>query len=120
MEYKSICELIENYAQGTFEGNRLILSGVFHEDCNMNGFFGDEYSQCTAEEYIEAVTSNISMSNMGIDYSFSVDEIKIFGNIASAVITEKNFSGKYCFKTLFNLAKINGKWKVTGKVFATQ
>jgi hypothetical protein len=68
------------------------------------------------EGLYDFVRSHDAPAKSGEPFEASVASIEVAGTVASAKITEKSYQG-FDFMTLFHLLKIEGRWRIVGKVF---
>ena len=112
--------VLNNYMDGTFNGDVELLKSVFHPDAIMTGYMGDQLMIGDPNPFFEDIGSNPSMSSQGMKYEGKITKLLVNGNIADAVIYETGFYGEGTLENHFHLLKdANGEWKIISKCFTT-
>ena len=112
---KEIENLINNYIEGIFYGNTLILETCFSENAFVHGDVNTcEYSK-SANEYIETVKVRKSPNDLGETLKMSIIGIDILGKIAMAKLHVPMLGFNYY--DYLSLFKINDEWKIVNKIF---
>lgn len=119
-EMKEIKSIINQYIEGTYEGDAGKLKAVFDERAVMNGFLGKETILATPEVFIEDMAGSASMKETGDPYDAETEYIKIDGDIAAACLTETGFKGNGVMINHFHFIKRDGKWRIISKLFTTK
>lgn len=106
---------VQLYIQGVTSGDTAALEAAFHSDARMFGALGDQRVDLTIAEMIAMIASQPA----DVDGSFqaTVRSVEEHGDIATAIVDEKNFWGSVDFTDIFSLARIDGDWKIVNKVF---
>ena len=116
---REILQVINDYMQGNYRADRVLLKSVFHEKAVMNGFFGSELMLSDPSVYIERITRLSPMENVKCSYEMSVEHLYIQGNVASVIATETGFFGSHKLVDCFHLIKVDGLWSVIARLFTT-
>lgn len=112
---KEIREIMEQYVQGTKEGDINLLASLFHPRAIMSGDLGANKLVVASPEIF---FKDIEGEKADDSYTFSIGDIKVNGAIASAVLEEEGLKGA-SFENHFQLQKIDGRWLIISKLFTT-
>ena len=115
-DQEAIERVLQLYIDGAADGDAAKLREAFHPDARMFGSLGDHRYDIPIEEFFSLSTE----MPLRTDESFaarivSVDEA---GDAAAAVVEEDGCWGTVSFRDYFNLARVDGNWKITNKTFA--
>ncbi|MCK0110245.1 nuclear transport factor 2 family protein [Flavobacteriaceae bacterium S0825] len=112
---KEIENLINNYIEGIFYGNTLILVTCFSENAFVHGDLNTcEYSK-SVNEYIETVKVRKSPNDLRETLKMSIIGIDILGKIAMVKLHVPMLGFNYY--DYLSLFKINDEWKIVNKIF---
>jgi hypothetical protein len=117
---ESIRNIIQQYIDGTFEGDGNKLRNCFHHLAVMNGYLDGKLMMGAPESFIQQVESMPSMREGGIDYKAEISAIDITGHVATATLTETGFAGQMDFVDYFHLINDGDSWKIISKNFTTK
>jgi hypothetical protein len=112
--------VIEQYIDGTFNGDGKALRACFHPNAVMNGYFQGQLLLGGPEPFFEQIENNPSMADGGAPYKGEITAIDVAGDIASVTLKETGFAGAMNFTDYFHLLKTEGEWKITSKTFISE
>ena len=112
-----VLEVIRCYGEGTFRADREMLQQAFAPDSKMYGFRGERYSVMDSSVFVDAVCGSPSMAEQNIDFHYEAEIRDISVMTATAVVREFNFYGSANFVDHFQVAKIDGVWKIVSKLY---
>jgi hypothetical protein len=107
---------IDLYVEGCREGDAAKLREAFHPDARMWGSMsGERYDEPIAE-----MIALVDGSPVDVDGSYQarVASVEQTEDVASVVLIEEGFWGSVSFLDYFDLARIDGTWKIVNKTFA--
>lgn len=113
-------KVIQNYIDGTYQGNVKLLRDCFHKNTVMNGYLEDQLLLGGPELFFENIENNPSMAEGDTPYKGEITSIDVVGNVASAIIKEMGFGGSMAFTDYFHLIKEAGQWKIISRTFTTE
>ncbi|MCL1847628.1 MAG: nuclear transport factor 2 family protein [Coriobacteriia bacterium] len=116
---QEILQVINDYMQGNYRADEVLLKSVFHEKAVIHGFFDSELKLSDPDSYIREITGPTSMELNKCSYKLAVEHLYIQGDIASVTVTETGFLGKYRLVDCFHLIKVDGLWSVIARLFTT-
>jgi hypothetical protein len=111
----TITELVDACHAG--DGERLRC--VFSKGALMSGYFKGEYYSGSPEPFFDEVRDNPAPASTGVEYIAEITSIEEFGDIANAILEEKNFLGAD-FMNLYQLASIDGNWLIVSKAYVDE
>ena len=117
---EAVRKVIQNYIDGTYQGDAKLLRDCFHKNAVMNGYLEDQLLLGTPEPFFENIENNPSMAEGGAPYRGEIGSIDVVGNVASAIIKETGFGGTMAFTDYFHLIKVDDEWKILSKTFTTE
>ncbi|MCP6730567.1 nuclear transport factor 2 family protein [Bacillus subtilis] len=112
-DYKQIVEVIGKYVEGLVTGKKEVMKPAFHEDATMygynsNGFLGGP---------IQNLWDFVDKAGAAPDLKARIDILDVEGTIATARISLENDAYGESYTDYHQLLKVDGEWKVIGKVF---
>lgn len=115
-EREAVERVLGLYIDGAAEGDVAKLREAFHPDSRMFGSLGDQ----RVDVPIEAFFSMSAEMPLRSDENFAarIVSVDVCGDAAAAVVEEEGCWGGVSFRDYFNLARIDGSWKITNKTFA--
>lgn len=112
-DHDAIAATVQLYIDGSVQGDAAKLQQAFHADAQMYGAVGaDRYDEPIAE-YVKLVAE----SPGGATLAARITSIEQAGDAAAATVVEEGFWGTLSFVTFFNLARIDGRWRIVNKTF---
>jgi hypothetical protein len=119
-EEQAVRIVIQQYIDGTYQGDVKTLKKCFHPKAVMNGYFQDQLLLGGPEPFFENIENNPSMAEGGAPYQGTIASVDIVGKVASVTIKETGFAGTMAFTDYFHLIKDQGEWKIISKTFTTE
>ena len=114
-DYDAICRVLQLCTEGEAKGDVGKLREAFHADARMFGSIAGERYDTPIEELFALAES--SPADTGT-YRSRVLSVQQTGDAAVAVVAEEGYWGTVSFIDYFQLARIDGGWKIVCKVFA--
>ena len=118
-EKDAVCEVVQKYIDGTYQGDVSALRECFHSKAVMNGYLNDQLLLGDPEPFFQEIGSNPSMAEGGAPYKGEIASVDVAGNVASVTVKETGFAGSMSFTDFFHLIKIDDEWKIFSKTFTT-
>jgi hypothetical protein len=84
----------------------------------MSGWFNDALLLMDMDEFAGLVESVDPPARTGEPFRYEVVSVDVTGDMATAEIREHSFLG-HDFRTCFHLTRIDDRWQITSKLFAT-
>ena len=115
-ETEQISRTVDLYVEGCREGDAAKLREAFHPDARMWGsMLGERY-----DEPIGEMIAMVDGKPVDVDGSYQarVTSVEQTEDAASVVLVEEGFWGSVSFVDYFDLARIDGTWKIVNKTFA--
>ena len=106
---------IDLYIQGVATGNTDAMHAAFHADAQMYGALGGQRVDIPIRDMIAMIAEQ--PADVDGTFSANVRSIEEHGDIAIAIVEEKNFWGSVSFTDVFSLAKIDDSWVIVNKTF---
>ena len=119
-EEAAVRMVVQQYIDGTYQGDVKALKDCFHPKAVMNGYLGDQLLVGGPEPFFENIENNPSMAEGGAPYQGEIASLDVVGNVASVTIKETGFGGTMVFTDYFHLLKDQGEWKIISKTFTTE
>ncbi|KPK22888.1 MAG: hypothetical protein AMK69_18930 [Nitrospira bacterium SG8_3] len=119
-EKEAVRKVIQNYIDGTYQGDAKLLRDCFHKNAVMNGYLEEQLLMGGPEPFFENIENNPSMAEGGAPYKGEIASIDVVGNVASVTLKETGFGGSMAFTDYFHLIKEAGQWKIISKTFTTE
>ncbi len=114
-DYDAICRVLQLCTDGEARGDVAKLKEAFHEDARMFGSLaGERYDVPIAELFALAESAPADTGN----YRSRILSVQQTGDAAMAVVAEDGYWGTVSFIDYFQLAQIDGTWKIVSKLFA--
>ncbi len=114
-DHDAICRVLRLCTEGEANGDLAKLQEAFHADARMFGSLaGTRYDVPIAELFALAENAPADTGN----YRSRVLSVQQTGDAAVAVVAEDGYWGSLTFVDYFLLARIEGEWKIVGKLFA--
>ncbi len=118
-ETAAVRDVMERYVDAVYRADGPVLRSLFHPGAAMNGYLGDELLLGSPEPFFVDIESHPAMAAGGAPFKGEVSGIQVMGRAATATLEETGFFGSAHFINYFHLLKIDGAWKLVGKVFAS-
>ncbi len=119
-EEASVRKIVQQYIDGTYQGDVKALRDCFHPKAVMNGYLGDRLLLGGPEPFFENMENSPSMAENGAPYQGRITSLDVVGNVANVTIKETGFAGTMAFTDYFHLLKVEGEWKIISKTFTTE
>ena len=114
-DYDAICRALQLCTEGEAKGDVAKLQEAFHADARMFGSLaGTRYDVPIAELFALAESAPADTGN----YRSRVLSVQQTGDAAVALVAEEGYWGTVSFIDYFQLALIDGGWKIVCKLFA--
>ncbi len=119
-EKDAVCEVVQKYIDGTYQGDVSALRECFHSKAVMNGYLNDQLVLGDPEPFFLEIENNPSMAEGGAPYQGEIASVDVAGNVASITVKETGFAGTMSFTDYFHLIKVDEEWKIFSKTFTTE
>jgi hypothetical protein len=114
-DYDAICRVIQLYTEGAARGDVAKLETAFHTDARMFGSLaGTRQDVPIAELFKLAASAPADQGN----YQARVLSVHLTHDAAIATVAEEGCWGTVSFIDYFQMARIDGTWKILSKLFA--
>jgi len=120
LEEQAVRKVVQQYIDGTYQGDVKALRDCFHSEAVMNGYFMDQLAIGSPESFFEHIENNPSMAEAGAPYKAEITFVDVVGNVASVIIKETGFAGTMAFTDYFHLIKEQSGWKIFSKTYTTE
>ena len=118
---EDVRKVVQQYIDGTYQGDVKALRDCFHPKAVMNGYLGDQLLVGGPEPFFENMeNAPSSMAEAAAPYKAEIVSVDVVGNVASVTIKETGFAGSMDFTDFFHLLKVQGEWKIMSKTFTTE
>jgi hypothetical protein len=114
-DYDALHQVLQLCTEGEAEGDVTKLREAFHADARMFGSLAGERYDVPIEELFELAQS--APADTG-NYRSRVLSVQQTGDAAVGVVAEEGYWGSVSFIDYFQLARIEGEWKIVCKLFA--
>jgi hypothetical protein len=114
-DYDAIHRVLQLCTEGEAKGDVTKLREAFHPDARMFGSLAGERYDVPIEELFELAES--APADTG-NYRSRVLSVQQTGDAAVGVVAEEGYWGTVSFIDYFQLARIDGVWKIVSKLFA--
>jgi hypothetical protein len=114
----AIHQVVELYAETLRDGSVEALRKAFHPRAIMSGYFGGDLLLMDMDGFAGLVESVDPPAKTGEPFRYDVVSVEITDDMATAEIREHSFLG-HDFRTCFHLTRMDGRWQITSKLFAT-
>ncbi len=118
-ERSDIEAVVKTYLDGLYEGDVEKLARVFHPTSALTSCDGGELKAVPRDQWLEAVKNRPSPKSRGLprhDEILSIDQ----AGATTALVKVKCAIPPRFFTDYLSLLKIEGRWQVAQKVFATE
>jgi len=115
-DYDAICRVLQLCTDGEAKGDVATLREAFHADARMFGSIAGTRYDIPIEELFELAESEPADTGNYRSRILSVQQTG--GDAAVAVVAEEGYWGSLSFIDHFQLARIEGVWKIVNKLFA--
>jgi hypothetical protein len=119
-EKEAVSRVVQQYIDGTYQGDVKALRDCFHEKAVMNGYVQDQPLLGGSEPFFENIEKSPSMAESGAPYKGEITFVDVVGNVASVTINETGYGGSMAFTDYFHLIKEKDEWKIISKLFSTE
>lgn len=119
-EKDAVCEVVQKYIDGTYQGDVSALRECFHSTAVMNGYLNDQLLLGDPEPFFQEMENNPSMAEGGAPYKGEIASLDVVGSVASVTVKETGFAGTMSFTDYFHLIKVDDAWKIFSKTFTTE
>lgn len=116
---KAIEQTVQDYFDGLYEGDAGKLAAVFHETASLTWAQDGGLAAMPLEKWLESVRSRPSAKSKGLERDDAILLLDQSGP-ASAFVKVKCQIPPLYFTDYLNLIKVDGRWVVAQKVFATE
>ncbi len=113
-DYDAIHRVLQLCTEGEAKGDVDKLREAFHPDARMFGILAGERYDVPIEELFELAQS--APADTG-NYRSRVLSVQQTGDAAVGVVAEEGYWGTVSFIDYFQLARIEGDWKIVCKLF---
>jgi hypothetical protein len=107
---------IQNYTEGTYEGDAKKLKASFHEKSVMNGYLQGQLMLATPDPFISQMCES-PIKDTAAEYHSEITTIAIDGQVAAVTLVETGFPGGMGFTNYFHLIDDGSGWKIISKTF---
>src|SRR5918911_3789121 len=114
-DYDAISRVLQLCTEGEANGDVEKLREAFHADARMFGSLAGERYDVPIEELFELAESEPADTG---SYRSRVLSVQQTGDAAVGVVAEEGYWGSISFIDYFQLARIEGEWKIVSKLFA--
>ena len=119
-EKAAVRKVVQQYIDGTYQGDAKVLRDCFHPKADMNGYLQDQLLLGSPEPFFENIENNPSMADAGAPYKGEITFVDVVGKVANVTIKETGFGGDMAFTDYFHLIKERDEWKIISKTFTTE
>ena len=113
-DYDAISRVLQLCTEGEAKGDVEKLREAFHADARMFGSLAGERYDVPIEELFKLAESEPADTGK---YRSRVLSVQQTGDAAVGVVAEENYWGTVSFIDYFQLARIEGDWKIVSKLF---
>ena len=117
-ERQAIEQAVQTYFDGLYEGDADKLASVFHDGSALSWEQGDKLAVWTLDEWLKAVRARPSPKAKGLARDDAILWLDQSGPTTAFVKVRCQIPPRY-FTDYLNLLKVDGRWVVAQKVFAT-
>jgi hypothetical protein len=114
-DYDAICRVLGLCTEGEAKGDVAKLREAFHADARMFGSISGERFDVPIEELFALAESEPADTG---NYRSRILSVQQTGDAAVGVVAEEGYWGSVSFIDYFQLARIDGDWKIVCKLFA--
>jgi hypothetical protein len=113
-DYDAICRVLQLCTEGEAKGDVAKLREAFHADARMFGSIAGTRYDVPIEELFELAESEPADTG---NYRSRILSVHQTGDAAVAVVAEEGYWGSISFIDYFQLARIDGDWRIVCKLF---
>ena len=113
-DYDAICRVLQLCTEGEAKGDVTKLREAFHADARMFGSIAGTRYDVPIEELFELAESEPADTG---NYRSRILSVHQTGDAAVGVVAEEGYWGSISFIDYFQLARIDGDWKIVCKLF---
>jgi uncharacterized protein YaiE (UPF0345 family) len=113
-DYDAICRVLGLCTEGEAKGDVAKLREAFHADARMFGSLAGERFDVPIEELFALAESEPADTG---NYRSRILSVQQTGDAAVGVVAEEGYWGSVSFIDYFQLARIDGDWKIVCKLF---
>ena len=106
---------VQLYLDGVRSGDVAALEAAFHQDARMFGALGGQRVDVPIADLIGMAAAQ--PADVGGTFEANVRSLEEHGDIAVAIVDEKNFWGSVHFTDVLSLARFDEGWKIVSKAF---
>ncbi|MEU6256815.1 nuclear transport factor 2 family protein [Streptomyces sp. NPDC047043] len=114
-EYDEVREVVQLFLDGEAKGDTAKLKEASHPDARMFGSVAGTRYDMPVAQFIELAAKEPGDTGSHRARILSVQQT---GDAATAVVAEEGYWGSLSFIDYFQLARVEGTWKVVSKLFA--
>ena len=114
-DYDAIHRVLQLCTEGEAKGDAAKLREAFHPDARMFGSIAGTRYDVPIEELFELAESEPADTG---NYRSRILSVQQTGDAAVGVVAEEGYWGSLTFIDYFQLARIEGDWKIVSKLFA--
>lgn len=118
-EEQAVREVIQQYIDGTYQGDVKSLRDCFHSEAVMNGYVQERLLIGGPEPFFKNIEDSPSMAKTGAPFKAEIIFLDVVGNIASVTLKETGYRDMV-FTDYFHLLKEQDEWKIISKTFTTE
>ena len=111
-EYSAIAQVVRQYINGAKSGSSNDMKPAFHEDATVFGYIGEDLFAGPIQQLFAWNEEN----GPATELQAKIASIDLIDTVATVRLELDNWTGNR-FTDLFTLLKVDGKWKITNKVF---
>lgn len=115
--HEDVRAAVQRYVDGCRAADPAAVRDAFDENAVMWGYLGPEFVTMTGGAFATEVIGTADPAGPG--YAAEIHSIEVVGDVASAVLDERQFLGAD-FRNFFGLVRRDGVWRITSKVFTTR
>lgn len=112
-----ITEVVQQYFNGTYQGDAEKLRSIFHPQAHIVGSINGEIVDWPVEDFITRVTSATSAAEKKEKFDKKIVTIDITGE--AAMVKAQVQVGEYLFTDYITLLKMGKQWIIRHKSFST-
>lgn len=114
-EYDEVCGIVRLFLDGEAKGDTAKLREASHPDARMFGSVAGTRYDMPIAEFIELAAKEPGDTG---NHRARILSVQQTGDAATAVVAEEGYWGSLSFIDYFQVARIEGTWKVVSKLFA--
>lgn len=104
------------YVDGCAAADSDAVADAFSPDAVMWGHLAGDYVTMTGAAFAANVIAGADPA--GPEYTHTVHSIEVTGDVATAILDEKQFLG-LDFRNHFGLVRRDGRWRINSKIFTS-